>query len=121
LLRSSLVIRLRGAQAGFELNLIQFRQQLAGLHMVAVIHIQLFHDAAGFGFHFDLGERLNLARGDDYFGQVTAFRRGQLGRINLVARAQGGKDAVPPANEDQRGNAADDQAPTALFGRLPVC
>ena len=81
---------------------------------------EFFHDAAGLGFHFDLGERLDFARSDDNLCQVTALRRGQFGRINFVIRTQSGVDAISPANKNQRHDAANNDSAAALLGRFSI-
>ena len=77
-----LQVRGCGSHCRLKLHLVKIRQNLALLYPVAVIHIKPFHDATGFGFHFDFRERLNLSGGNHHARQVAAFRGRQLRGIN---------------------------------------
>ena len=68
----------RGAFGGFELYLVEFREQLALLHAFTVIHVELFHDAASLGLDLHFGKRLNLAGRHDHARQVTALHGSNL-------------------------------------------
>src|SRR6266852_446068 len=86
-----------GAFGGFELDLVQFRKQLALLHTFAGIHVKFFHDAAGFGLDLHFGKGLNLAGGDDHARQVTALRGSNLGRVNSAAGTERRLNAITAA------------------------
>ena len=118
----SLQVRSVRALGGFELNFIQFREQLSLLHAIAVIDVKLFHDAAGLGFDLHFGERLNLACSDHHACQVAAFHGSNFGRVNGAAGAERRFDAITAAAEHHDGDRApDDAAPfLAVFAVLPV-
>ena len=58
-------------------------------HAIAIVDIKLLHDAAGLGFHFDLGERLDLSRSNHDARQIAALDRSELRWINGVIGAEG--------------------------------
>src|SRR5439155_25616477 len=104
-----------------ELNLIEFRENLADFYAITVVHVNLFDDAAGLGFDFGFGERLNFSGGNDDAGEVAAFDVGELGGVDFVIGAESGFDAVACTQKNDEGDAAPDNTATTLFAILAVC
>src|SRR5205085_9787654 len=62
---------------------IELSQNLSLLHMISGIDHELLNNAAGFGFHLDFSDRLNLAGCYHTLGEVALLDAGDLGRIDL--------------------------------------
>ena len=111
----------RGTEGGFELNFVELGENLADFYAIAVVHVNLFDDAASLGFDFGFGERLNFPGGDDDAGEVAALDIGELGRVDFVVGAEGGFNAVASTQEDDEGDTAPDNTATTFFAILAVC
>src|SRR6266581_2718308 len=70
--------RLRCALSGLQLNLVEFREQLALLHAITVVHIKFLDDAAGFGLDLHFRQRLNLSGSHDHARQVATLHGSEL-------------------------------------------
>ena len=99
-----LQIRAVSAHGRLELHFIEVGKDLPLLHAVAVIYIELFHDAAGLRFHFHFGKWLDLARCDNHTRQVAAFDRSELRGINRVIGAESRFHPVARTQQDHRGH-----------------
>src|SRR5208282_2642509 len=60
-------------------------ENLAFLHLVAIIHVQLFHDAARLGLNLDLRDGLDLSGSHHALCQVSLFHLGQLRGVDLCS------------------------------------
>src|SRR5262245_52537262 len=76
------------ADARGRVFLVEFGQRLSRRDDVAHLNLQLFDDAVGLRFDFDLGDRLDAARGDDRTRDVAALDHGQSRRVNFGRRAR---------------------------------
>ena len=63
---------------------IEVGKQLSLLDLIAVIDVELLHDAAGLGLNLDLGDRRDLAGCHHAFCQVSPFNLGELRGVDLV-------------------------------------
>src|SRR5581483_11246157 len=82
-----------GRDVGGGLHVLQLRQQLAFLHVVAFLHIQLHDLAEGVGAEVDVGLGLDFARGGHH--RVQVFHRdfaGLHGNNALLALLHGESD-----------------------------
>ena len=68
--------------------------------MIAVVDKELFDDATGLGFDFDLRERLNLSGGNDYLCQIATLDSGQFGGVNFMAGTKGSENAEASPNQN---------------------
>ncbi len=114
-------IGLCGAKSSFELNLVEFRENLARFDAIAVVYVNLFDDAAGLGLDFGFGERLDFPGGDDDPGEVAALDVGELGGIDFVIGAESGFNAIASTQEDDESDAAPNDTATTFFAILAVC
>src|SRR5213080_1491934 len=96
----------RGAFGSFELHLVELREQLALLHAFTVIHVKLFHDAAGLGFDLHFGKWLNLAGRHDHARQVAALHGSNPGWVNGAVWAERRLDAITTASQHHYGDRA---------------
>ena len=84
-------------------------RSLAFLDLVAVVDVELLHDAAGLGLDLDLGDGLDLAGGDHALRQVAFFDLGQLRGVDLGAAAGEGEHDHRSQQDDSNTNAAIDE------------
>ena len=115
-----LQLRPRLIDPSLNLVAVEFGEHLPLLHFVAVIDVELFHDAAGLGLDLDLGDGLDLAGRHHAFRQVALLDLGQLRGVDLGAAARGcDQRAGNHQNQNGRYRAPDDSlAPLSL--RLPL-
>ena len=118
----SLQLRARLFDPSLNLFLVKFGEHLPLLHLVAIFDVKLFHDAAGLGLDFDLGDGLYLARRHHAFRQVSLLDLGELRGVDLGATA--GCDQRPGNHQDEndcRYRAPDDSpAPFFLSAAIAV-
>ena len=115
-------LQLRARLIDTSLNLfpVEFGEHLPLLHFVAIIDVELFHDSAGLGLDFDLGDGLDLARRHHAFRQVSLLDLGQLRGVDLGAAA-GGCDQHAGNYQNQNGRyRAPDDSPAPLFLRVAI-
>ncbi len=73
-------LQLRASLSHPSLNLllVELGEHLAFLNFVAVIDVELLHDAAGLRLNLDLGDGLDLSRGHHALRKVSLFDLGEL-------------------------------------------
>ena len=93
--------QLRALRGHLRLNLllVELGQLLPFFHNVVDVDVELLHDARGLALDFNLGDRLNLSRGNNGAGHVTTRDLGQLVGIEGGAAHKMG-DATSGNNEN---------------------
>src|SRR5580658_901344 len=81
---------LKLAHLGQDVILVQLTNDLTFVYHIADVDGQALNDAAGFGFNFDFGLRLDLTCGHYRAGQVDLFRFDELFRVDLGRTAADG-------------------------------
>src|SRR5208337_3378204 len=99
---------------------VELGKHLALLNFIAVIDVELLHDAAGLGLDLDLRDGLDFAGRHHAFCEVSSFDLGELRGVDLGAAA--GVDQHPRDDQNQNGycDRAVDDSLTPLLPAIAV-
>ena len=111
-------VRPRLPDRGLELLAVELGQDLALLHLVAVVHEQPLHEAARLRLDLDLGQGLDLPGRHDGAREVALLDRGEARGVDLLPAAAGRHQAEHREDHDPR--ADEDQALPALPAPVSV-
>ena len=103
-------VGLGAAQRGGELLAIELDEDVAGLHRAIDVGVQDLDDAVRLRLDFDLGDRLDLAGGDDRLDHRAALDRREPRRVDVGRRALQRRETGRAAEDDQGHRGADVQA-----------
>ena len=111
----------RLANNRFELNFVEFGEDLPGFHAITIVDVDLFDDTTGLRFDLSFRQRLDFSGGDDYAREIAALDGGDLGWIDFVAWTEGSLDAESRTKQDYQCYGSPDDAPAALLAVFAIC